>query len=730
MPTFSSPPLITACDTPDRLPEAAQPADLVCRIEGKSYVNAPSGSDEMAGSSITLLTLGGGLGVENLEKWAVLGAPGLTGGEGDGTVYLKEANVASGAWTTTTPDDVLVAPNVCSSTTDPFCNFGWSVVALDIQACTEDTTTSPPSTYGCGQELLVGAPSVGHTGSTGRVLWYRQRTSVNGRWLELGGEVPVPSAVVGGDEFGFAIAGQADPPDAAAPWDVTPAPTPWVAISAPGTWADTGTVYAFEIDPSLADPFSSSTPVSLNGALGAQCTSPGSRCGEGLLVLDFDNDSIQDLVVGAPAWAGPTSVQRGAAFAYHGTGTSSIVELDSTLGFLNDDAIYGRYSSSVPAPGPYDDRFGASMARVTIEGAPNEAVVIGAPGWDGVDYAQPDQGAVCWFWYDPDATYVWYENCDYDPTSVAGDMFGSAVAAGNFNLTNSMGLVDDVYGPRSEVAVGSPYRAGDKGTVRVFSSEDMSVDLSAALVDLDFPVGEVAGDHFGTSLATGYVEASFWQDLLIASPGRGSTEDGAATLTRAEAVSSCHPAEVEGEYEMYDYADNLVRIRIWRDEAHTWFLFVDDFQLYLWNNGGNGTGTNPFCMAGDIGPATGTFYSTDLTILAGTVLIAPEQWPCGTETFKVFTEVPADYLIGAIADQVGYPGTTVLGQRVKVTLTEAPPRGVDLFLDIEDLDNDLLHLGPNDCAVANKVPGPYYSGDHPTPQTWQLTLVDGLCEGA
>jgi len=383
--------------------------NLVCDVRGTSAFTAPVGSGSRAGASATVLSIGAGPGSENSTRVMVMGAPDLLSGEADGQVFLKVINPTSGTvpftlspGTPTSADQVLVPPADCS--TGGICNFGRTVLAVDIMECVVvDSTTLPPTTEGCGQELLVGAPSVGHGTSTGRVLIYRSETGpgVNGM-LTLVGEVPVPAAASLGDEFGFAMAAQRTP--GAVAWEVAPDYPAWVAISAPATSVPStgatqeGALYIYAVDPV------SSTPL---GAAPIQVIDRGSwsghgtdvRLGHAVAVGDFDSDGLADLVAGAPRPDPSKSDMNGNVWVHFGDGTTTgsgctgpcvVSPLPFQRGGVSIDggafADPNRFDPPLPLVPPLaPDRFGAALSVgyvVDSDNSPSEALVVGAPEHD------------------------------------------------------------------------------------------------------------------------------------------------------------------------------------------------------------------------------------------------------------------------------------------------------------------------------------------------------------
>lgn len=145
---------LAGCDEDTDEEEPAQEEDLLCTVEATSSVDADAGDSVYAGTSAAILSVGV-LGNENETKLVAAGAPSMSYAENDGMVLVQEASVYTGEIVASPGPTELYAPDSCDSLTDPWCNFGWSVLAVDIQDCHYESATG--AWYSCGQELLVGA---------------------------------------------------------------------------------------------------------------------------------------------------------------------------------------------------------------------------------------------------------------------------------------------------------------------------------------------------------------------------------------------------------------------------------------------------------------------------------------------------------------------------------------------------------------------------------------------
>jgi hypothetical protein len=346
---------------------------------------------------------------------------------------------------------------------------------------------------GDGQwEFLVGAPGAPNGGNHGAVfMWW------GGQGLPL--EADFKWTGVNQEKFGFAVARIGDVNDDGRP--------DW-AVGAPDS-DDGGTakgkvyVYYGSANPAAI------TPVEIIGELG------GDNFGFSVSAAgDFNNDGVDDFIVGAPASASALPGRPGFAYVIYGDNGGVSTDLaDATK-------LTGEVSTNA---------FGWSVTDAGNFLGGNDCVAVGAPFND--THGGLDAGAV----------YV-YEGGSSPDNVVDHEIGIGGTAPGSQYGFVVRGVGDWGGDSLADLAIGGPYNndgGSAKGRVEIVYGDQFGPSNSGDR----YVLGEVAGDNFGFSLARIW---DFTQnnsdDVLIGAPfhnepqancGRGYVFEGGSTATSA-----------------------------------------------------------------------------------------------------------------------------------------------------------------------------------------------------
>lgn len=279
---------------------------------------------------------------------------------------------------------------------------------------------------------------------------------------------------LGGDYFGFAVAGVGD---------VDGDGYDDVAVGAPGhdqSGQDRGRVYLFRGGTNM----DANSDQELDGEQG------GDRFGWSIAPAgDMDRDNTDDFVVGAP-YNDLSGTGVGRAYLFTGQNSMSAIGPAPDVTWVGENGggplSSGNFSDFAPdgqainGPG-----FGFSVASVHgFRGDDRAAVAVGAPGFQGAQgraylfFATGTAGQL-----PSDSPAVTFTN------ATANEEFGWAVSSGGF--------IDS--GSSTELLVGAPGVNGNRGTVHVYYGESSP---PATISSSDFSRNRgVAGDRFGHAVA-------------------------------------------------------------------------------------------------------------------------------------------------------------------------------------------------------------------------------------
>jgi hypothetical protein len=223
----------------------------------------------------------------------------------------------------------------------------------------------------------------------------------------------------------------------------------------------------------------------------------GDRFGAALVAGDFDGDEFDDLAVGAP-----NEAASGGVFLFRGGARGLTAHR-----FLDQGGL------GVNEP---DDRFGAALCVGDFDGDGRDDLAVGAPGEEpGSD---PRSGVVFVFRGTADGLAA---DRVLDQEGLGGnekgDLFGAALASGDFNGDR-----------RDDLAVGAPgEEPGDdpqSGAVFVFGGTKEGLEAREFLAQEGLG-GNETGDEFGRALSSGNYDGDDYDDLAVGAPGEAPGSD-------------------------------------------------------------------------------------------------------------------------------------------------------------------------------------------------------------
>jgi len=229
---------------------------------------------------------------------------------------------------------------------------------------------------------------------------------------------------------------------------------------------------------------------------------------------DIDGDGYADLLIGAPDDAIGALSDAGLFHVFYGSSSGP-----HTLG----EQLFSQDSANVPGDSEAGDRFGGTLAMGDFDGDGDADVAIGSPG-EAIG-AESGAGMVTVFpgsavGLEALGSLNWHRNtAGMIGTALAGDEWGTALAAGDFD-----GDGDD------DLAIGAPGESADTGGVAILygTGGGLSATGNVWLTHADLGLAAEAGDRFGSALAVGDFNGDGYADLAMGAPEEAVGVDAAA----------------------------------------------------------------------------------------------------------------------------------------------------------------------------------------------------------
>ncbi|HET6532885.1 MAG TPA: FG-GAP-like repeat-containing protein [Actinoplanes sp.] len=209
------------------------------------------------------------------------------------------------------------------------------------------------------------------------------------------------------------------------------------------------------------------------------------------ITADFNNDGYTDAAVGAGGGAA-----GGAVHVYYGSSTG---------------LSYARALSQAPATPRVNDDFGTALAAGDFNGDGFQDLAVGAPGY------RSDAGYVLWWrgsasGLTGNGTAITQEFTG--EITEAGDRYGSALAAGDFNGDG-----------KDDLAIGADEEVPSDATVRsglVSVAQGSATGPARGWIIRQTPLGQTpkAGDEFGISLTVAHLVGDSREDLVVGARGK------------------------------------------------------------------------------------------------------------------------------------------------------------------------------------------------------------------
>ncbi len=305
---------------------------------------------------------------------------------------------------------------------------------------------------------------------------------------------------------------------------------------------DAGRLFVFK---GSAQGLSSSAEIITQNSIDNATNEDGDRLGWALAVGNFNGDKYEDLAVGIPYEDTEGGVNAGMVAILFGSAQGL---LPSTTEAFTEDHVSN-------SSGEAGNRFGYALSVGNFNGDLYDDLAVGIPGKD--TDGKIDAGMACIFFGSaqgmlPAVTELISQDPLINSSNEAGDQFGFALAAGNFN--------GDAH---DDLAVGIPFEdtadaTEDAGMVGVFlgSAQGLLPARSEAFTQnsIDGSPNE-EGDQLGKVLAVGNFDNDQYDDLAIGVAYEDSgSENAGSTYVMYGSGNGLLPArsEVIGQRKAYD----------------------------------------------------------------------------------------------------------------------------------------------------------------------------------
>ena len=282
--------------------------------------------------------------------------------------------------------------------------------------------------------------------------------------------------------------------------------------------SDAGLVHVLYGGPDGPDPARQDL-IALEGLVEGIAPQAGDRFGAALSTGDVNGDLYPDLIIGVPQDGPDASTGAGFVLVIHagaeGLDTSALQYWDQDLILPDGEVI------AVNEPG---DRFGASLACADFDADGAWDLIVGAPG-EGIDGTDTEDAGEITILFGSDAglddersrTYK-QDNNSVPGASESGDLFGTALATGDFNGDGFFDLAVGV--PGEGIYTSDKAHAGSVNVL--FGSDDRLKAQGSQdfYQDLDNVKGSSSKDeNFGAALAAGDLNGDGFDDLVVGVPG-------------------------------------------------------------------------------------------------------------------------------------------------------------------------------------------------------------------